>query len=322
MELEDEAEPAAESADPAIAESTAPGPFCPHCGRPGSSHSAADCSRVAASPMHPPPLLTSPKPRPRPAWFVAMTALVAALLAIGWQLVSIRSELRELRRDQAAISSADRAQASESSKVAGALSLRIGQLEAKNESRRDPSEIAAEVEKSVFTVEARAGFGSAWVLSSGSGTSRLVTNFHVVEDAWVNGVKAIRLLQDDQTFGARIVQVAEAADLALIEVDTTFPALKVSRSEPPAGSSVLVVGSPLGLGGSVSSGVVSAYRLGDGERFMQFTAPISPGNSGGPVVDEQGQVIGVAVAKFVGSGAEGLGFAIPSARVCDSFSAC
>jgi putative serine protease PepD len=84
------------------------------------------------------------------------------------------------------------------------------------------------------------------------------------------------------------------------------------------GDSVLVLGAPLGLGGSVSNGIVSAFRDG----YIQFSAPIAPGNSGGPLVNLHGQVIGVARSKLVAQGAEGLSFAIPIAIVCTSVSAC
>jgi putative serine protease PepD len=72
----------------------------------------------------------------------------------------------------------------------------------------------------------------------------------------------------------------------------------------------------------VSSGIVSAVRTEDGVRYIQFTAPISPGNSGGPVLDAHGKVIGISVAKAIGDGAEGLSFAIPAAVLCSSFDVC
>ena len=67
---------------------------------------------------------------------------------------------------------------------------------------------------------------------------------------------------------------------------------------------------------------MSAFRKFAGVRYLQFTAAISPGNSGGPVVDATGSVIGVAEMKIVGDNAEGLSFAIPSETVCADFSVC
>jgi putative serine protease PepD len=74
----------------------------------------------------------------------------------------------------------------------------------------------------------------------------------------------------------------------------------------------------MGLENSVSSGVVSALRDG----MVQFSAPISPGNSGGPVVDLSGRVIGIARSKLVGNGAEGLSFAVPISVVCGVLGTC
>ena len=84
------------------------------------------------------------------------------------------------------------------------------------------------------------------------------------------------------------------------------------RTLPDVGTAVLVFGSPEGLEGTVTTGIVSAIRDG----FIQFSAPVSPGNSGGPVVDYLGHVIGMTESKIVDQGAEGLSFAIPSSRVC------
>jgi putative serine protease PepD len=84
----------------------------------------------------------------------------------------------------------------------------------------------------------------------------------------------------------------------------------------------MAVGSPLGLGGTVSVGVVSGFRSLDGNPYMQFSAPISPGNSGGPVVDGKGFVVGVASAKLVGQGVEGLSLAIPVQTMCAVFLSC
>ena len=95
-------------------------------------------------------------------------------------------------------------------------------------------------------------------------------------------------------------------------------------SQPPVGalSVVALTSLALGLGGTVTSGIVSAYRDDFALDYLQFSAPISPGNSGGPVLDEQGRVVGVAVAKMVTTGAEGIGFAIPASRLCVTLSVC
>jgi putative serine protease PepD len=81
------------------------------------------------------------------------------------------------------------------------------------------------------------------------------------------------------------------------------------------------VGAPLGLDDSVTTGVISAYRPNDQDGpTVQFDAPINPGNSGGPVVNANGQVVGVATAKAMD--AEGIGLAIPIKTACDTFDVC
>lgn len=212
-----------------------------------------------------------------------------------------------------------RREASQVSTAASALGRRVGTVESRLAAEPDPAAVAGEVARSVFTIESAGGLGSGFVLRAAAGSSSLVTNFHVVADGWVNGVRTVRVRQGDRTYEGRVTSVAPADDLALVEVATAFPALAPAEAEPAVGDPVLVVGSPLGLGGTVAAGIVSAFRTEGGVRYLQFSAPISPGNSGGPVVDRRGRVVGVATAKAVAPGAEGLSFAIPVTRVCTAF---
>ena len=88
------------------------------------------------------------------------------------------------------------------------------------------------------------------------------------------------------------------------------------------GDPVVAVGSPLGLQGSVSTGIVSAMRHQDGKDLLQTTAPINPGNSGGPLVNSVGAVVGVNEMKVTGTGVEGLAFAIPTSVLCAELPVC
>jgi putative serine protease PepD len=182
----------------------------------------------------------------------------------------------------------------------------------------DPASIVSRSEDSVFTLFAGAWEGSTFVISTGSGSSELVTNFHVVRNLWTAGVRRVVIRRGDTSFNGSIVRVRPDVDLAFIEVDRSLPALETASDAVETGEPVVVVGSPYGYGGTVSTGVVSAIR----DRFVQFSAPVSPGSSGGPVLDADGRVIGVAVSKVVGPGAEGLSFAIPIWRVCQLTVAC
>lgn len=155
-------------------------------------------------------------------------------------------------------------------------------------------------------------------LSRGSGffigPGRIITNRHVIERS---SRVEIHLL-DGKRFPVKgVLAVDGEGDLALLQADVppgvALP-LPIVSSVPQEGESIVVVGNPFGLEGSVSNGIVSAVREIPGYgRIIQITAPISPGSSGSPVVNMFGQVIGVATLQA----AEGqsLNFAVPAERI-------
>ena len=175
---------------------------------------------------------------------------------------------------------------------------------------------------SVYTVEAGEALGSAFVISSTADHALLVTNYHVIEEVWDVGGRGVRLRKDEQTLAGVITRVDPTTDVALVQVPTTLPSLERATEVPSAGDPVLVVGSGMGLEGTVASGVVSSVRTEEGVEYLQFSAPINVGNSGGPVVDRHGRVVGVSVAKLVGPGVEGISFAVPVGKLCISLQAC
>lgn len=195
-------------------------------------------------------------------------------------------------------------------------------LQAKAGAQPDWQAIARQVEPSVFTIETDYGLGSGWVVQTGAVGSELVTNFHVIADAWKSGVVAVDVRQGDRTIQGTITRVDPNDDLAVIHVSERLPALRTAPSRPAIAQAVMAVGSPLGLGGSVSVGVVSGFRNVEGGDYVQFSAPISPGNSGGPVVDSRGRVVAIASAKFEGPGVEALSLGIPVQIACSMVVAC
>jgi putative serine protease PepD len=202
------------------------------------------------------------------------------------------------------------------------LRQRVASLETRINAQPDWTAIVKRVEPSVLTIETSAGLGSAWVAHADARGSDLVTNFHVVAEAWNAGDTTVDVKQGDLTIKGVITKVDRSNDLAVVHVSQRFVALPAAAFRPELGSTVMAVGSPLGLSGSVSLGVVSGYRSLDGSDWLQFSAPISPGNSGGPVVDGQGRVVAVAAAKFEGSGVEALSLAIPVQTVCTLLVTC
>ncbi len=155
-------------------------------------------------------------------------------------------------------------------------------------------------------------------LSRGSGffidSDRVVTNRHVIDNAYRAEVHS----SNGNTYPVKgVVAVDAEGDIAILRVEA--PAgqvrpLPLDRTSPQEGESVVVIGNPFGLEGSVTNGIVSAVRdIPTFGRIIQITAPISPGSSGSPVVNMQGQVIGVATLQITGG--QSVNFAIPSERI-------
>jgi putative serine protease PepD len=233
---------------------------------------------------------------------------LAGLLLLCASLTSIGLSVQELQVD-AGRSSADGRSISQ-------LQARVLSLEAQMRTQPDWGAIARAVQPSIFTVATDHGLGSGWVARAGAGGSDVVTNFHVVAEAFNAGDAAIQLRQGDLTIEGSITQVRPSDDLAIIHIAERFPALQVAIVRPQLGDTVMAVGSPLGLGGTVSLGVVSGFRSVEGADFIQFSAAISPGNSGGPLLNSSGAVVAVSAAKFLGTGVEALSLAIPVQTIC------
>lgn len=163
------------------------------------------------------------------------------------------------------------------------------------------------------TVEAR---GSGFILSA---DGYVVTNNHVVKGA----TKVTATLDDGTTLQARVIGRDPKTDIALLKLNSTrkLPFIELGESDDvQPGEWVIAVGNPYGLGGTVTAGIVSALGrdIGDGpyDNFFQVDAPINRGNSGGPLITQDGKVVGVNTAIFSPSGGSiGIGFAIPSDTV-------
>lgn len=143
--------------------------------------------------------------------------------------------------------------------------------------------------------------GEEWALGSGffiNDSGLLVTNYHVVKSGYTIKVK----LGNTTYYAQSIVNFDEAKDIVLIQVNTggkKTSYLELNSTLPTVGDTVYAVGSSLGLTGTFSSGIVSyASRQIDGVKFIQTTAPVSSGNSGGPLINEYGEVIGMNTATY------------------------
>ncbi len=270
----------------------------------------------------PPPGAAPPAGYPAPARrspLVAVLLVVLLLLAVGQGVGLLVLNNRASAEHAARVG----AQAKDTKRI-NDLETRASALEKQAAATLDPQAVAAAVLPSVFKVEAGKFSGTAFVVQAADGSSSLITNYHVVADLYESGGRSVALVHDNQRFTAKIGKVDPDHDVALLTSGNKFPALAVAKEEVATGAPVVVVGAPLGLAQSVTTGVVSAIRAdvpGEaGRTYIQFSAPINPGNSGGPVVDARKQVVGIATAKA--QDAEGIGLAIPISVACRSLGNC
>jgi putative serine protease PepD len=276
-------------------------------------------------PQQPPPppnwAPVAPPPRPRRvptmgmlASIVIIATLVSGALGAGFGVIVTRN-------------GGDTVDLGSSTSTTGAQNRAPGSI----------AGIAKRVVPSVVMIKvtngAEAGAGTGFIVNDGF----IVTNNHVVSTAADGGTMQV-VFNDGKTSGASVVGTDATSDIAVIKPDRLGdrPPLALGNSDSLAvGDPVIAIGSPLGLAGTVTTGIVSALNRpvntsGEGGESafisaVQTDAAINPGNSGGPLVDSQGRVIGVnsAIATLGGqtlggekqSGSIGLGFAIPSNQV-------
>ena len=177
---------------------------------------------------------------------------------------------------------------------------------------KTPRRIAQEASPSVVILFLQDSHGQPTFLGSGFvlRDGLVVTNWHVIEGAASGYGRIVGGSTKYSLTGA--VAVDYAHDLAIVAVDgLKAPALPIGDSSGVAvGDDVYAIGNPKGLEGTFSQGIVSAVRDQEGRTFLQITSPISPGSSGGPVLNNRGQVIGIAVA--IVTGGQNLNLAVPS----------
>ncbi len=164
-----------------------------------------------------------------------------------------------------------------------------------------------ELKQAVYKINTAGGSGSGFYLKR---PDIFVTNYHVIE-----GNKEVAIenqLQD--RFRARVVYVNPDADIAFLRSENLTPVSDIPFDhvqEVQSRDKVFVLGYPFGMPYTITEGIVSNEKqLLDGQRFIQTDAAVNPGNSGGPVVNAQGLLVGVTTAKF--TEADNVGFAIPA----------
>lgn len=153
------------------------------------------------------------------------------------------------------------------------------------------------------------------ILGQGFYRSRIITNYHVIRPA----ISIDMSFSDGQCGRAlQVIAEDESADLAVLTASSFVEpkrALKLQeKASPPIGTKVYAIGNPQGLSNTLSEGLISGYRQrGKHEPWIQITAPISPGSSGGPLFSAEGSVVGVTTAFL--SESQNLNFAVPASEV-------
>lgn len=189
------------------------------------------------------------------------------------------------------------------------------------------------VQEATVVIEGASGQGSGFFVANRIGKLFLVTNAHVVMNNWSLRVK----LSSGQVIPLQRGQILPEFDLAILDVvGFGLPQpLELRADLPDVGEKVFAYGAPRGLEGSLSEGIVSAIRttqqirdaVGDNSfdepvpkaqtNWIQTTAPVSPGNSGGPLVDAQGRVVGITTASFNPRLAQNLNFALAAGEILE-----
>ena len=186
------------------------------------------------------------------------------------------------------------------------------------EERREQGQLRTEeiielVEQSVARIEGPISSGSGFLIRP----KILSTNYHVIDDMFIEQVKIFFPSADGSTrgpFGAELLYANPGRDIALLRVETNLPALSLAENhEFRRGQDIIAIGSPGNLENAVNIGVLSSERVIDSHTYYQLGISINSGNSGGPIIDRQGNVIGIATLKAAKQ--EGIAYCIQLADV-------
>ena len=231
--------------------------------------------------------------------------------ALDRERAAWQGEVSKLRRDLHALSGRDK-------KLAG----RVDAAEQKLKRREvGIAPLAERVLRSVFTVETDYGLGTGFVGWQERGATFLVTAHHVVED---NPSSSVTIVRKGGSWAGTIDAIDPPNDLAVIRINGKPAGAEPlwqrvgGRGRPKAGDELILVGSPFGLQGTVTTGVVSRVT----RKQIQTDAAANPGNSGGPAIDKQGRIVGVLVSGVNPAFGQNLNFAVPIERVCIKLRAC
>jgi serine protease Do len=219
---------------------------------------------------------------------------------------AIRASFRELLSEPDFAEALQRATEVTSNPTAPIANYEIHALASANQPL-SAEQIARNSIPSIVWIHAPTGRGSGFFIDN---SGLVVTNRHVVGDAFSVKVH----LYDGSIHTGRVVK-RDASDVALVKLEgekTNVPGLPVCYTHAvQVGEDVIAIGNPLALSNTVTKGIISGIRSLGNRNLIQTDVAVNPGNSGGPLLNQQGVVVGIVTEKMTSRGVEGLGFALP-----------
>jgi S1-C subfamily serine protease len=242
-----------------------------------------------------------------------LASLLLSFLAFRSQRGLAQSERAAWQKAVGAISAEVDSIAKQLSAVSGKSKTLATELD---KASKGIAPLASKTLKSVFRVESDNGFGAGFAAWKANRGLFVLTAYHVVER---NVGATVTLTRKGGSWSGDIVGTDKANDLAVIRVSAkpegATPLWQHARKQrPKPGDQLLLIGSPYGLDGTVTTGIVSRVT----RKWIQTDAAANPGNSGGPAVDKQGRIVGVLVA----GGGQNLNFVVPIGLVCKKLRNC
>lgn len=259
------------------------------------------------------------------AW-VVLVALIGAVGFLGWRMYEMTVQTTALAAKLADVEQDLDAAASRVGDLAGSLDktrkdvASVGeQVQEQADQAFSPKEVTEAAMPSVVTVLCGDSLGSGFVIDVADPPpgyrSAVVTNHHVVEACtYIDGPQVV-VAKGEQQDVSELYSWDENNDLALVFTPRKLPSLDTARS-PELGDPVVAIGSPYGLDGTVTTGIISNIY----PKYFQTDAAIGPGNSGGPLLDRDGDVLGVTT--FMLEESQGANFAVRMRVRCEELLQC
>ena len=257
---------------------------------------------------------------------VVLVALTGAVAFLGWRVYEMSEQTAALATKVADVEQDLDSEASRVGELQGSLDQAkedVASVDKKVEEQAaeafSPKKVTEAAMPSVVTVLCGDSLGSGFVIDVDDPPegyrSAVVTNHHVIEGCTYTDGPGVMVAKGEDTQDAQLYSWDEQNDLALVFVGTKLPALETAKS-PQVGDPVVAIGSPYGLDGTVTTGVVSNIY----EKYFQTDAAINPGNSGGPLLDRNGDVLGVTTFQLEDS--QGTNFAVRMRVRCEELLQC